>query len=107
MTAQAEIEVARAACDKAAADVQKAVETMQAAERILARRMGLWEDAYRHLSALVAGELAGVGVSQYLAARDAATRERERANRAEAERDRLARILAVERGEMAPRSIDR
>ena len=102
MTAQAEIEVARAACDKAAADVQKAVETMQAAERILARRMGLCEDAYRHLSALVAGELAGVGVSQYLAARDAATRERERANRAEAERDRLARILAVERGEKTP-----
>ena len=50
--------------------------------------------------------LSGVGVEQYLAARDAATRERERANKAErerdearAERDRLARILAVERGD--------
>jgi len=102
MTTKAEIEAARAACDKAQDDVQKAVETVEAANRILARRMGLWEDAYRHLSALVAGELAGVGVSQYLAARDAATRERERANRAEKERDRLARILAVERGEVTP-----
>ena len=56
MPTKDEIDAARVACDKAADDVQKAVETVEAANRILARRMDLWRDAYYRLKALLEKE---------------------------------------------------